>query len=367
MHLSERHKELLTGLGLLLVFVIGFGGAELMLRIVQTRKYGGVDVVEKGDAFYREQGTGLRLPKPGVRLGAVRINSAGFRSPEIPHQASPGTLRLAFLGSSTTYDAGSPDEYTWPNLTAKMLQSHVPSGCTVDFLNAGLPGFGTSDMQAHFEAHVKQFRPDAVIILASDVTGDIQRVLLAQGVKSAEYLKPSWFAERSLLWGKIEKNVRIVRLQRAAYRTEGKMRFDHDDHAADFAVRLTMLTKTVRASGALPVLVTTSGQLRREQSRRAQLQAANTALFYNPFMSIPGLLDARDAYNSAIVRTGAATGAIVIEGENDIPGDREHFLDSAHFTPRGSGVMARRVVQGVVATGAVRSLQERIGGACAAH
>lgn len=59
-------------------------------------------------------------------------------------------------------------------------------------------------------------------------------------------------------------------------------------------------------------------------------------------LSIKGLLDAYEAYNAAIRDAAGATGAVLIDGDTDIPGDAEHFVDTMHFTDAGSEAMARR-------------------------
>lgn len=360
--LTERRKELITGLSVIVVFVVGFGVSETVLRVLQSMKYGGA--VDSSTAFYREEGTGLRLPRPGVRVGRVQINSLGFRGPALSIPRPPDTVRLAFLGSSTTYDAESPEGHNWPELTARKLEAELPPGCRLDFANAGLPGFSVEHMRTHFEAHVRAIQPDIVIILSSAVTNDVQDDLAARGVQVVDLVRPSWLGARSFLWQRIEKNVRIVRLQRAAFRPQGKIAFDHETHAVSFERRLTALVASVKLTGALPVLVATTSQLRREQSPREQLAASTTALFYTPFMSIPGLLDARDAYNAAIRRTAQRTGVVLVRGENDIPADREHFLDTAHFTLRGSERMAERVATALRGNADVQARIGDVGGAC---
>lgn len=53
-----------------------------------------------------------------------------------------------------------------------------------------------------------------------------------------------------------------------------------------------------------------------------------------------------DGYNRAIRAVASETGAALIDGENEIPGD-EHFNDSVHFKDAGAVIMARRVVTGL--------------------
>src|SRR4051794_17475153 len=100
--LSERCKELITGCLIIGIMVGGWGVGEALLRLVQRGQFGLAAHVETSTQFYRDPQTGLRLPVPQSTQGKIRVNSLGFRSPEIPVPKPPGTVRLAFLGSSTT-------------------------------------------------------------------------------------------------------------------------------------------------------------------------------------------------------------------------------------------------------------------------
>jgi lysophospholipase L1-like esterase len=90
-------------------------------------------------------------------------------------------------------------------------------------------------------------------------------------------------------------------------------------------------------------VATFSARLRAEQTEEEQLRAAASALYYMPFMTPRGLIGAYARYNPIIREVAQATGALLIEGEFDIPGDALHFADSVHFTDAGSRAMATRV------------------------
>ena len=57
------------------------------------------------------------------------------------------------------------------------------------------------------------------------------------------------------------------------------------------------------------------------------------------------------AYSDAIRRVATDTGAVLIDDEAKIPGDATHFVDSIHFTDRGSEAMAERIFDALVAAG----------------
>ncbi len=79
--------------------------------------------------FVLDKGTGLRRMRPGARLGAVCVNSHGYRSPEIPVQKPDGTIRFAFLGDSLTFGSWTGgNETTWPFHAIETLAARM-TGC----------------------------------------------------------------------------------------------------------------------------------------------------------------------------------------------------------------------------------------------
>jgi hypothetical protein len=62
-----------------------------------------------------------------------------------------------------------------------------------------------------------------------------------------------------------------------------------------------------------------------------------------PYLSVTSILTAIDAYNDVIRNAAHAAGALLIEGEDTIPGDDRHFNDSIHLKDAGCVLMAQRV------------------------
>lgn len=91
---------------------------------------------------------------------------------------------------------------------------------------------------------------------------------------------------------------------------------------------LTQLDTEEKKVSEPVVLVTFSCQIRPEQAPEQQLKAAGSALYYMPFMTPPGLIDAYSRYNRVITEVASETG------------DNEHFNDTVHFKDAGSQVMA---------------------------
>ncbi len=97
------------------------------------------------------------------------------------------------------------------------------------------------------------------------------------------------------------------------------------------------------------VAVATSAiQIRADQNASQKLEASSSALYYTPFMTPDLLIQAYSRYNQVIRNVAAKTGALLIDGEDTIPGDPAHFADTVHFTDAGSQLMADRVVSSLL-------------------
>ena len=125
MTLPKKRKALFVAVSCV-VFFVGFVAlAEVLVRIRHTIKYGRMKNVD--DTLTFDESMGLRMLTPGLVMGNIRVNSLGFRSPELTQPKPPSVIRLAFLGASTTYYAEvSTIDMTWPHLVAQKLLEAFP-------------------------------------------------------------------------------------------------------------------------------------------------------------------------------------------------------------------------------------------------
>lgn len=83
-------------------------------------------------------------------------NRFGFPDDEFHYARSPGSLRVACLGGSTTAGA-------YPGLLEEWLQAHVPAGTPVEVLNFGMGGWTSAHSLANYVLNVVDFQPDYVV------------------------------------------------------------------------------------------------------------------------------------------------------------------------------------------------------------
>jgi hypothetical protein len=266
-----------------------------------------------------------------------------------------GVLRIAFLGSSTTLDAYSTDSSSWPAVATEVVRRGL-GACTVDYLNAGVAGFATDRMLRYFDRRVRLVEPDVVVVLPRDLNLDLDNYAVSHGLHDGVHLRPSWLAQHSVLWSKLEMNATILRRQRLARRSSAHAAVPPGEVAPAFERRLRTLVSRIRAAGTVPVLLEISGQVRRGQTLDEQIAAASTDLFYMPYVTIEDLLDLRDEYNRVIRQVGSELGAPVISAHLDVPGDPVHFKDSLHYTPAGSALAGRAIGAALLDLDEVRQL-----------
>lgn len=169
-----KRKVLHRLIAVLLGVVVAFAAIEITLRLtlppvdleeLSGKRAGTHPMADWAhvDAFCAYRG----IPGTYLHVGETKtVNSDGFIStPEVKHEKDKNTIRIAFLGGSST--AGTvpilPDEKTWPALVAKQLAEKLP-GKNVDFINGALAGYSTFESYARLWARLRFYHPDLVVV-----------------------------------------------------------------------------------------------------------------------------------------------------------------------------------------------------------
>jgi len=103
--------------------------------------------------------------KPGQYPEDKTVNSHGFLStPEIAPDKPAGTVRIVFLGGSSTAGTGRnlADTDTWPWQTVEMIRKQVPR--RVDFINAAVGGYSSFESYGRLWSRIRHFAPDIVVV-----------------------------------------------------------------------------------------------------------------------------------------------------------------------------------------------------------
>ncbi|HEB85635.1 MAG TPA: SGNH/GDSL hydrolase family protein [Gammaproteobacteria bacterium] len=347
MKLNHRQKIVATTVLIVLLVIVMLALVEGSVRLRQwfASGYSG----QAADMF--ELQDGLRVLRPNFTTRTISVNSLGFRGPPLTQPKPADTLRLAFVGASTTFSAEvSGNNMTWPHLVTEAIQDRYPD-VNVDYVNAAVPGYTVKLSLINFRRRVAPLHPDVTVVYhaTNDLSWETRSLATKQGIYEKYGEKNSnWLSRHSQLWYLVEKNLRIKEAKEDALKTVGRLEFSPSELGEHFRRDLTQLVIEAQGVSKLVALVTFSIQIRPEQTAGQQLTAAGSALYYMPFMDTQGLIAAFRRYNQIMAEVASETGAVLIEGETLIPGDTEHFNDSVHFKDAGSRIMANRVSEALL-------------------
>jgi hypothetical protein len=129
--------------------------------------------MERLQALYRFHPYWFWELRPGATVpdcGAERINAAGYRGPQRPRPPTPGVLRIALLGDSSTFGMGVCEDHTF----AALLERALPD---TEVLNFGVIGFSAFQGEKLLEGRALSYRPQ--VILAA--FGAVDELLPASG------------------------------------------------------------------------------------------------------------------------------------------------------------------------------------------
>jgi len=336
-----HYKSLRVVLFLALFMLAG----ETAVRVRAYLRFGSVDVA--GEEMYVADpliGKTLR-PNFILRGGVteVRINSLGFRGPEITLDKPPGVCRVLCLGDSVLFSGGVPnDSYL---LTAR-LENHLRTllGREVQVINAGVPGYSIESSAKLYEHRCRRLSPDVVVVcqVVNDLTGALGRA--AAGPQGGKAGRPGlgltvglrlaeWRDKNFLIYHLVRKNLttRLSPLGTGAKCLETLPLEVTDPYEAE----LTRLVGLARRDGCQVALCTAWKAFSPAQPRQQQHELATPFFLILPNVSLPALYEGFDRFNAAVRGVAQAQGALLVDLAELIPPDPQLFSDPTHLSAAG--------------------------------
>lgn len=326
---------------------VGLLAVEGYVRVRQWMRFGITGHYLIDSVF--DPATQHLVPAPGQKTNRLTTDSRGFRSPELVMPKPPGTIRLAFLGASTTLCLeATKDESTWPHRVTEMAVGRFPQR-KFDYINASMTGWGVADTEKDYKSRVLPCGPDVVFIYhaTNDLVRTTRNLASVQGWSSDGTTdEPSGLGRISLAWYLIEKNIALRRRGKPAT-DRAPLAIDPATLTISFDAALRSLITTIQQGGAVPVVITFSHRARRTQSEAEQREACQSSLFYMPWMTPASILDGFELFNKSIRKIATEMNCILVDVEDEIPGEKKYFNDSVHLTDAGCEALSERIMKHV--------------------
>ena len=110
----------------------------------------------------------LYIPSPNYTSenGVVQHNEHGYRGPQVSLNRNPDSIRLLFMGGSTTYGSEVSDpQQSYPFQLKQILADQAPQNIKkIEIINAGLPWGSSAEIVTHYHFKYHYYRPDLVVI-----------------------------------------------------------------------------------------------------------------------------------------------------------------------------------------------------------
>ncbi|MCE9595074.1 MAG: SGNH/GDSL hydrolase family protein [Planctomycetes bacterium] len=362
--MTQLKQKLFVALGSLVVF---FGAAEIVLRLVDYQLPPLVlpliiwnpeedKRLADGEALHEPAARQLWRPRADANVpwGAAddeRINPFGYRGPVLAKAKTPGVLRIATFGDSSTFGMGVRWSETY---SARLVEELASRGVPAEVIDAGVIGFTIEQGFERYQELVRELHPDVVTLAFGACNEHFPTRDLEDREKIAETARRA--AERRPVIDWVRENVRVVypfvELQewrrgvdrKKLYAELGKKRSEirkgekgmgavdwpgmRRVSVARFEEDLTKFVETVRADGAKTVVLIS-------MTRSPQVVADE-----------PVLLE----YNAVVERVGAKLGAPVFDARARVAAElaggakwEQLFVDFYHPSPKGHALFAREL------------------------
>ena len=346
---------------LLLGTIAVFGAAlEIGFRLLEPRL--GVDrerIQALRDHVQSDGVVGLHQARPHVLYarppGLPGVNSLGFNDDEFPLGKTPGTLRIACLGSSTT-EGGNPEghEGSYPRQLQHVLQERT--GGPVEVLNFGMAGWTTAETMVNYFLVVQDYAPDVVVI--HEAPNDVDPRRWPGFRNDYSHFRKPWSGIRYSLpyrllvrWSDLFaasqlRNPAAFDVAAVVTRTpQGPLRDAGDtlppETAVAFRRNVQTIAEHVRLRGGRVVLATVP----------YDPQAASAAVYRNGIDEHNRIL--RDLAESS----GLALADVDARGRARPGGTHPFFLDLVHMTQAGNRFKAEVIADAIAGSGAAEAAQ----------
>lgn len=288
-------------------------------------------------------GTYYKL-KSGIQDSAT-INSLGFRGNEFSPLKKKGTVRIFCIGESSTFGAGSPDDWTWPARLQFYLNKRQGG---FEVINSAFSSYSSSDYISLIKNELINYSPDIFIVYAgvNNLRDFESTPIITNLTKIHNFLYYRWSMLYTLLSEKlclILDNSPFPRTVNSINQTKAIDGYINDieniiNIGKNNKIRLIFVRqmlnnqKDLFADDILPL------EMSREALRWRRIEHyADSALFYYQNEMMKRLKELCKKYNIEFIDPRGEFYDEIVDNNVDL------FIDFVHLTPKGNDLLGRLI------------------------
>jgi lysophospholipase L1-like esterase len=271
----------------------------------------------------------------------VRVNSKGFRGPEI-REPKGDTYRIVALGESTTFGCTlNEGDRPWPELLEEMLRTRLKLRCPIEVINAGVPACNLEHNLCRLSADILPLKPDMII----SYHGFNGFRLLDESLPPVAGSAPPAYRQRPLkLLADCEYRLKMVRFRkRHETKTTSKSSVARDVMASRYAQAYRQLIGIARTNAITLALANFSMAVNQSSD------AAVIEFYRGGFPSVYTQIGANALHAKLVNQLGESNQLLLIDTRSALDGQHEKFIDLVHLTQEGRQSLAEVVYRAIEA------------------
>ncbi|HEU5399947.1 MAG TPA: hypothetical protein VFU86_01245 [Terriglobales bacterium] len=326
---------------------------ELCARVDDLIRYGAPFLSNYTyDSMFTVDAVG-RTGKPNSRFRDYRLNSLGFRGPEL----RPGGVRIVCIGASETFGLYEDPGDEFPRQIERDLNQAAGTD-RFQVVNTGLVGQTIRTATRRIPQYVEEIHPRFAVIYATPanyiwlpwvinapaVQNDPQPQFQLRSVdKIRDAIKR--FTPPGIL-----DYLRRRDIDHEAARYGKPMDRVPDESVSVFRSDLAVMLDDWRQQGVTPILVTHANRFGSTLTQKDREELTAWRRFY-PMLTEDGFLDMERRMNNATRSLAAEKNVPLVDGAAVVPHKDEYFGDAIHFTDKGASLLAGAIAQEILETG----------------
>lgn len=276
--------------------------------------------------------------KPHARYLKWRLNSLGFRGPELDSRLP----KLMCVGSSETFGQTEPDGMEWPRQVERQLKG-------VQLVNTGFAGETFPTSVKRLPERLATVKPVAVLLYPSVAHYLSVPYVHYAGPPPSPRPAPRMLARLEAVFKQ------MVPLPLMTYLRQRQIARDAPaygplldnippDLTARFDQDLRTAARLIREAGAQPIFITHANRFGKTIAPDERFMLIAWRRFY-PNLREEGFLPMENTMNNIIRKVVVEEDSLLIDAALNVPPGPRYFSDFVHFTAEGATLFSRYVAQ----------------------